>query len=113
MITMNADEDARIGTAEYNKGLQHTGITTETEKLHFLEDCNCDYYKEYRDFGVLQRVWRESMHCNGTDTEENESYREVSTLARIIYGLIYNNSHNRSLNRSANRKVSIEYVNHM
>jgi len=50
MITMNADEDAHIGTAEYNKGLQHTGITTETEKLNFLEDCNCDYYKEYRDF---------------------------------------------------------------
>jgi len=47
---MNADEDARIGAAEYNKGLQHTGITTETEKLNFLEDCNCDYYKEYRDF---------------------------------------------------------------
>ena len=53
------------------------------------------------------------MHYDGTDTEEKESYREVSTLARIIYGLIYNNSHNRSLNRSANRKVSIEYVNHM
>ena len=47
---MNADEDARIGTAEYNKGFQHTGITTETEKFDLLDDCNCDYYKEYRDF---------------------------------------------------------------
>jgi len=32
-------------------------------------------------FGVLQRVWRESIHYDGTDIEENESYREVSTVA--------------------------------
>ena len=39
-------------------------------------------------FGELQRVWRESIHYDGTDIEENESYREVSTLASIIYGFI-------------------------
>jgi len=39
---MNADEDAHIGTAENNKGFQHTGITTAMERLDLLDDCNCD-----------------------------------------------------------------------
>jgi len=59
---MNADEDAHIGTAENNKGFQHTGITTEMERLDLLDDCNCDYYKEYRDF------WSASESVEGIHT---------------------------------------------